>query len=614
MNTFGDFGVSHTRMLSVLKGVAMGLSVFVASCGFNADDPWRSDGVISLAEPPGPIYGGTLLVTRDGSRAVVADPDRHRVVVSDLSTHAVRTLSLEAGLDLGRIAEDGAGHLHVVARSGGTVIEVDPSTVVEVARRPVCAAPRGIAWEAATSELHVACADGALVSLSFAGSSSGSSLGEEVRRVHVAADLRDVEVTDAGLLVTRFRSAETLLVRRDGTSETHRMPTASLTSPMSRELMQSYEPHAAVRIAGSGPSTFVLHQRARIGVESVTHETPSTTYSYSSRPTSNGVVTWSDPCGNAVVHAAVTGIASDGTAINVGMPVSRGVTPVDLAVSPGGRVAVAFAGDPGGRFSAGPQVVLASATDARRTGGTESCLPGEVRSGFPGQVISVAFAGERLIVHTRSPSLLIIEGEEPIDLGGASVVDTGHALFHLDLGGTIACASCHPGGAEDGHVWEFSATSPTRTQSLEGVVGLAPYHRAGSVATFTSLMRALEPQMDAPNLSAEHTDALELWLTSVPLPPRGSSVRPDLVHAGGLVFQREGCDSCHAGELGSDRRIHEVSTGRLTTAQLAGLAARGPYLHDGSAPDVATALAIHEATLGMDPAEVDALIAYLETR
>lgn len=584
------------------------IALALASCGLNQDDPRLGDEVISLSEPPPPIHGGTLLVTRDGARAVLADPDRHRVVSVDLVGREVRTLALEPGLELGRLAEGGDGHLFVVARRGGVVIEIDPDSMTELERHAVCAAPRGVVWEEAADALHVACADGTVVSLVD---------GEETRRVFVAPDLRDVAVTDRGLLVSRFRSAEALVVEADGShGAARRLPNATLSSAMSAELEQTYEPNAAIRLVSGVAGTFVVHQRARIGVESVGRaaEEPPSTYSYSSRPVSNGVVTWADPCGNAVAHATVSAVGSDGAPMNVGMPVARGVTPVDLAVSATGRLAVAFAGDPGGPYSAGPQVVVSSARDAARSGGRAECLPGEVRSGFPGQVISVAFAGERLVVHTRSPSMLVIEGEAPIALGGAPVLDTGHELFHLDLGGTIACASCHPGGADDGHVWAFMATSPTRTQSLEGVVGLAPYHRRGDVPTFTQLMLALEPQMDAPPLGPARTGALETWLSSVPMAAAGASPRPELVHDGGLVFQREGCDSCHVGALGSDRRLHSVDSGRLLTPPLAGLAARGPYLHDGSAPDLESALWLHGAAVDMSATELDALVAYLETR
>ena len=78
-----------------------------------------------------------------------------------------------------------------------------------VGRRAVCAAPRGIAYDAASDLLHVACSEGALVSLPAGG-------GDPVRTVTLPADVRDVVVNGPRLRVSRFRSAELLTVEADG--------------------------------------------------------------------------------------------------------------------------------------------------------------------------------------------------------------------------------------------------------------------------------------------------------------------------------------------------------------------------------------------------------------
>ncbi len=589
---------------------ALALSTVTASsCGFNRDDGWYTEEVVSLDDAPPPIHGGTLLVLRDGSHALVGDPDRGRLVRVDLATGETRELRLATGLELGRLVEDGSGHVHVVARRGGAVIEIDPTTMSELARRSVCEAPRGLAWEELGDRLHVACADGTLVTL------DPSRTVE--RTLWIGGDLRDVAVVEDALLVTRFRSAESVRVLADGTVESPRsMAVATLSSPASPELSQSYDPNTAVRLVSAGRSALVLHQRARVGVESVVRA-PTSTYSYSSRPTSDGVVTWQDPCGNAVAHATVSLFGSDEQPAVAGVPIARAVTPVDLAVSTDGRLAVAFAGDPGGRWSAGPQVISARVSDLSSSAepGT-GCLPGAVGNRYPGQVISVAFAGETLLVQTREPATLVVEpegGERTVlALGGEPVRDTGHAVFHMDLGGTISCATCHPGGADDGHVWTFAATGSIRTQSLEGVVGLPPYHRAGDVPSFEVLLRRLEVQMDAPSLQGERTVALEHWLESVPLAPRGAPRSELLAREGEAIFQREDCASCHEGALGSDRELHEVVEVMQITAPLAGVAARAPYLRDGRALDLERALVGHEIVL--PDAELAALVAYLESR
>src|SRR5262249_26843223 len=98
----------------------------------------------------------------------------------------------------------------------------------EVSRRAVCAAPRGIAFDqrpqaAAFSHtqgdrasgrqrgvLHVACAEGELVTLGVDG-------GEPLRRLRLAGEARDVVVTPAGLVISEFRSSVARTVRDDGT-------------------------------------------------------------------------------------------------------------------------------------------------------------------------------------------------------------------------------------------------------------------------------------------------------------------------------------------------------------------------------------------------------------
>ncbi len=603
---------------------ALSLSALtVGGCGFNRDDGWLADEVVSLTDAPPAIHGGTLLVLSARASArpavIVGDPDRDRVVHVELASGTTRELRLTrpsdgSHLELGRMIEDDSGHVHVVARRAGVVIEIDPSTMTELARRDVCDAPRGLAYEAEGDRLHVACADGTLATLGPARAID--------RSLHLGGDLRDVSLVDGALLVTRFRSAETIRVLADGTVESSSaMPISRLVSPASPELEQTYDANTAVRLVGlpggvGRPSgAFLLHQRARVGPESVVRA-PTSTYSYSSRPTSDGFVTWQDPCDNAVAHVTVSVLAEDGSAVAAGMPVRRAVTPVDLAISSGGRVALALAGDPGGRYSAGPQVISAVLGDVMRSARYPTeCLPSEEHRQYPGQVVSVAFSAETMVVQTRQPSTLVVgEGDDTrvIALGGETVTDTGHALFHMDLGGTIACATCHPGGGDDGHVWTFMATGSIRTQSLEGVVGLPPYHREGDVPSFEALLRGLEAQMDAPPLDDARTDALERWLAAMPTAPQGTSRTPALVAEGEALFVRENCASCHAGELGTDRRLHEVAGLTRITAPLAGVAARAPYLADGRARDLEDALVSHE--IEVSDTDRAALIAYLESR
>ncbi|HSD86249.1 MAG TPA: hypothetical protein VLB44_02000, partial [Kofleriaceae bacterium] len=143
-----------------------------------------------------PLTGGTMIVSRDGNRAVVADPDRDRVVIVDLTSERIAdTILLAPGSEPGRVIDDGAGRIHVVLRGSGELLTISGADRVV---RPVCGEPRGVAWQEATDLVHVACATGELVSIPAAG-------GEPTRVLHIDRDLRDVIVRGDQLLVTTFR-------------------------------------------------------------------------------------------------------------------------------------------------------------------------------------------------------------------------------------------------------------------------------------------------------------------------------------------------------------------------------------------------------------------------
>src|SRR5687768_276882 len=140
--------------------------------------------VVQAETAPPAISGGTLLVTEDGTRAIAADPDRDVVWVVELGPRLVHRVDLERGDEPGRVTEDGAGRVHVALRRGGAVVTIDPVTATRIGRHPVCAAPRGLAWDAESDTLLIACVGGDLVEISAA-------TGAEVRRVRLADDLRD---------------------------------------------------------------------------------------------------------------------------------------------------------------------------------------------------------------------------------------------------------------------------------------------------------------------------------------------------------------------------------------------------------------------------------------
>jgi NAD(P)H-hydrate repair Nnr-like enzyme with NAD(P)H-hydrate dehydratase domain len=145
-----------------------------------------------------PISGGTLLITRDLARAVVADPDRDRVVVVNLESNRVLgELALDAGSEPGRAVEDADGRVHVVLRRGDAVLTLsrDGSRLGE---RSVCEGPRGIGYDEENDQLLVACVGGELERY------AATTGGARVSRANLGPDLRDVVVSAGRTFVSRF--------------------------------------------------------------------------------------------------------------------------------------------------------------------------------------------------------------------------------------------------------------------------------------------------------------------------------------------------------------------------------------------------------------------------
>ncbi|HEY5089703.1 MAG TPA: hypothetical protein VIK30_07020, partial [Polyangia bacterium] len=310
-------GGSNGRVSTGAAGdIGTGLSI-VSSSEF----PPTLGTTYSQPVAPPAVSGGTLLVLADGKTAVAADPDRDRIYVADLLTRTLKfTIALDAGDEPGRVVEDAAGHVQVALRHGGALLTADPATGAILARRPVCAAPRGLAYDPATDLVHVACHDGQLVSLPAAG-------GSAVRTLKLDDDLRDVVVSGSTLLVSRFRSAELLTVAADGTVATRvELPAFSSPQAHSGQLFTASVAWRTLALPNGGVA--ILHQRGL--VDQV-------------QPVAGGYGGLS-PC-DAIVHPAITTVAADGTTQS-GPALAGLVLAVDMAIAPDGkRLAVISTGN-----------------------------------------------------------------------------------------------------------------------------------------------------------------------------------------------------------------------------------------------------------------------------
>lgn len=671
--------------------------------------------VINAETPPPPISGGTLAVTSDGAFVVAADPDRDRVLIVDAATRTVvQEIALNPGDEPGRVVAGPGQEAFVALRRGGAVVTVDP-TLGLLARRAACLAPRGLAYDAALDALHVACAEGQLVTFT-------AQAEVPTRVLSLDVDLRDVVVGDGGLYVSRMRSAELLELDAAGQVVQRRSPGTLLGStPQPVSSAEASGAFADPAVVGTGGATsfvstpfapavawrtvrdgegnvHMLHQRDQTSPVRIQHDDDD---SQMVDPYGGA----GNPCGG-IVRSGVTRFGKDGS-VHAELAPSLPLA-VDAAISPNGRyIAIASAGlqdfaapqptfefvdDGSGAFGAGGAAgiamggaspgffgfsgvqVLALADATFSSGGsapepapapepsvdggvvapaplappTDPQLPppadesadrcdfDQIGVGIGEPTTAVAFSpldSSVLYAQTRSPAQLyivdLISGiAELVPFGGSLMQDTAHDLFHRSASAGIACASCHPEGMDDGHVWNFEGLGLRRTQPLDvGLAGTAPFHWDGTLQSVSALMdEVFIGRMGGVFQSPERLAALESWLFQLrPLPPRRAA-DDALAQRGAELFVSEavGCGTCHSGAALTNNLSYQVGTtvdgALLQVPGLHGIGYRSLLMHDGCASSLRERFDpacgggdAHGVTSNLPPQDIDALVAYLET-
>jgi mono/diheme cytochrome c family protein len=641
-------GVKHESGPDIVTGASAGGGVAVPP-GTRGGEP-HFDPPANSVRPARPIAGGTLIALDDGRTAIATDPDRDRVFVADYAAESVLAeIALDPGDEPGRLVADSQGRVHVALRSGGAVVTLLPDPWRLGARRPVCAAPRGIAFDPRTDLVHVACAEGTLVSLPAPPDQA------PVRRLALDGDLRDVVVDGNTLLVSRFRSSEVLTLDGDG-------QLVSRVAPASRaSVHQVVRKEANFESLASEPATMtsavawkmvklrngqalLLHQRAL--ADEITVEVPGG---------------YGGGCGS-IVETAVSAVGPLGFS-RPSPGLGSVVLGVDLAVSASGDQMAVVA--PGNQFLtsspfASPQLVVLPTSDvfseAFDCGGGKGGPAGPARSPMPGppspapapdagdglpepvdarqpagQATAVAFdKNGHILVQTRQPaSIQVVTAKRQVLLGSDDRSDVGLDIFHASSAARIACASCHPEGGDDGRVWKFvdskGKVEERRTQNLRGgILATAPFHWNGDLKDLGVLMtEVFVKRMSGPDLDRGYIDVLSNWIDGIPALPKRPARDPAAVERGHALFQSPslGCVSCHSGALLTNNNTVDVGTGRaLQVPSLRGVGWRAPFMHNGCAPDLAQRFTAacgggdkHGVTSKLTPTQVADLAAFVET-
>lgn len=622
----------------VVFGIAVGAGLSAGAC--NSQFGERGDETVPFPDPPGPrptygdtksltqsppsISGGTLLIAKSGRLAFAADPDRDRVVLAELDSGAVTTIALNAGDEPGRAVEDAEGRVHVALRRGHGIATIDLATKKVVSRRTICAAPRGVVYHETRKLLYVACAGGELVGIGPTATTAEVS-------VKLDRDLRDVLVSPDGLNITTFRSAELLSVSTDGVLRT-RFKASPMPLFTAKGEAQANVAYRAIPLPDG--SVMMAHQRARDPNAEPISTAPG---GYAGggggaggskgSPDDMGVAVDAGgppPCGLGIVHSAVTTFFNGRP--NPSSPISMAVLPVDVAFDPT-RNDVAFVAAGNGHTPELPQIFR---FERSMLNGFSECLHAARTIKPAGQAIAAAFSKGELVVQLREPAALARYSYDgallgTIKLGGDSVEDTGHAVFHSNTGSFMACASCHPEGGDDGHVWAFADLGPRRTQNLRGgVSGTEPFHWNGELKDLDALMgEVFRKRMSGAQLNGAQVKALTHFMDGIPYIANSSPADAAAVARGKALFEdsKVACASCHSGPRTTNNASVDVGTvGVFQVPSLKNIAFRAPFMHTGCAHTLAERFAPecgggdqHGKTSHLVEAQLKDLAAYLET-
>jgi len=208
-------------------------------------------------------------------------------------------------------------------------------------------------------------------------------------------------------------------------------------------------------------------------------------------------------------------------------------------------------------------------------------------------------------------------------------VERGAELFRrgessqISDSGTMACASCHPEGRQDGLSWRLGGAI-LQTPMLAGRVGgTEPYKWGGLDGTLNASFKHTIERLGGSSLSSSQREDLAAYVQWLPTATRPTVANASAVQRGKALFEGTlECSSCHAGEAMADGNQYPFDAWGLEetdTPSLLGLAHTAPYYHDGSAVDlwalVTNKGSVHDMAdfSELTSNQAHDLVAYLET-
>ncbi len=576
---------------------------------------------------PGSV-GASIAVLSGGSRLAVVNPDEGSVSFLDLDT-----LALLGTTDVGgephtllEVTVGGAATLLVANYRGGEVVLLDETSGDVAARVPVCAGPYGLAASPDGTWVAVSCEwDGTVRRLDLA-TRAITPLASSLRRPRALA------ILGTDLFVADYVGGLVHDIAADGTdSPSSLVPasapyrpaliqmTANLTSAMAPAFGSLFVSHVLEN--NTGDTTLEPEADDYGSVTSTNPKiNPSVTALGGAAPVlyakyDGGPRVYSGPVALAsfggryllVAHVSTANVAVLDTLAST--PDTRAVGSFQVGFGPAGIAvdasrAAAFVDnafdhsvsrlDLDQTFSAPAQVLAPEATLVRS---------------LPSPYSAAAQAGRRLFFDATNP--------------------------HVTPSGVVACASCHPGGSDDGLVWFIhTPTIPLKRRRTPHLANAksetAPFHWNGQFATMSDLVENTMTNLMAGDGLLVDVDTIQPFIDEIVKAPVQPITDLASVARGQALWSSPAlrCAVCHEGSYLTDNLMHAVlSPMSLTTDDvfplantpgLHGVFLMAPYFHDGRAATLYDVLTEPDAagmdhTTGLSPADVDDLIAYVNS-
>lgn len=563
-------------------------------------DRMPAEGVVPIPS------GGTVVVSSSQSLAVVSEAISSQILFVDLQRQSVaKRISLRPGDQPGQCVEGSLPtEFFCVLRTGSAVIRVraDQQSDEPLQRSYVCHEPRGLAFAAADERLYVACDGGELVAVA----ATAHAL-RPVKTQQLEPGLHDVQLIsgssgkDSEIWVSRRRNAKVYKLSRT------RFELIGSVAPVAQA--SDNKPTTASRLlrTPSKTSAYLLYQLGSM-----------TLVSYG-----GGCIN----CDPTLMELTASGQTSSAPPTLRTASRDRIVAPLDMAVLPTGEAAVIAAGNRPISSSDGRTPLLIGRPDA---------LKPVSAIGSAAMPVAVTATNDRFLVQTIGPAgaaLWSVSSEgfaTEISLGTAPQSIRPLELFfasHRSIG--LACASCHPDGRDDGHIWNVRLNQRgtdrfnSRTMSLRGTLaGRSAFRRTGH---FGSLQALVESDLENlhPRAAIDSSDVRELTSWLLKLPPvwnASDGYSPIDLARGAAVYQAH-CASCHGTDQPSSSKQSLITGGpQLMAPFLVDVKNHAPYFTDGCAETLRQTIdgsceqAGSAHSLSVTASEEKALLDYLLTR